>query len=45
MDAAIVNTMSPGDKVVNATLGVFGKRFGQIAEVYGAEVTTLDFPY
>lgn len=45
MEAAIVNTLSPGDKVVNATIGVFGNRFGEIAEVYGAEVTTLDFPY
>ena len=28
MEAAIVNTLSPGDKVVNATIGVFGNRFG-----------------
>ena len=45
MEAAIVNTLSPGDKVINATVGVFGNRFGEIAEVYGAEVVTLGFPF
>jgi len=45
MEAAIVNTLSPGDKVVNATIGVFGNRFTDIAEIYGAEVTTLNFPF
>ena len=45
MEAAIVNTLSPGDKVINATIGVFGNRFTEIAETYGAEVTTLSFPY
>jgi aspartate aminotransferase-like enzyme len=45
MEAAIVNTLSPGDKVVNATIGVFGNRFTDIAEIYGAEVTTLNFSF
>jgi aspartate aminotransferase-like enzyme len=45
MEASIVNTLSPGDKVVNATIGVFGNRFTDIAEIYGAEVTTLSFPF
>ena len=45
MEAAVVNTMSPGDKVMNATIGVFGNRFTDIAEAYGAEVTTLTFPF
>ena len=43
MEAAVVNTLSPGDKVVCVTTGAFGDRFGQIAEVYGADVTTLSF--
>ena len=42
MEAAIVNTLSPGDKVVNVSVGVFGNRFGDIAEVFGAEVIRLD---
>lgn len=42
MEAAIVNTLSPGDKVLNVSIGVFGNRFAQIAEAYGARVTRLD---
>ena len=45
MEAAIINTLSPGDKVLNVSVGVFGNRFGEIAEVYGADVTTLSFPF
>jgi aspartate aminotransferase-like enzyme len=45
MEAAIVNTLSPGDKVINATVGVFGNRFGIICERYGVDVTTLSFPF
>ncbi len=45
MEAAVVNTLSPGDKVVNATIGVFGNRFTDIAEAFGADVITLDFPF
>jgi aspartate aminotransferase-like enzyme len=45
MEAAIVNTLSPGDKVLNVTVGVFGNRFGEIAEIYGAELVTLSFPF
>ena len=45
MEAAIVNTLSPGDRVLCATAGVFGDRFGQIAELYGADVVTIRFPH
>ena len=45
MEAAVVNTLSPGDKVLCATVGEFGNRFGEIATAYGADVTTLTFPY
>jgi aspartate aminotransferase-like enzyme len=45
MEAAVVNTLSPGDKVINATVGVFGNRFTDIASAYGAEVSTLEFPF
>ena len=41
MEAAIVNTLSPGDKVLAVSIGSFGDRFGTIAEVYGADVTRL----
>ena len=45
MEAAIVNTLSPGDKVICATAGAFGDRFGQIAKVFGADVITAAFPW
>ena len=44
MEAAIVNTLSPGDSVLCATTGVFGSRFGQMAQAFGADVKTLEFP-
>ena len=45
MEAAIVNTLSPGDKVLSASNGVFGDRFADIAECYGAEVARLSFEF
>jgi aspartate aminotransferase-like enzyme len=43
MEAAIVNTLSPGDHVLAVTIGEFGDRFAAIAEAYGAEVQVLRF--
>jgi len=45
MEAAVVNTLSPGDKVLVVSIGAFGDRFAQIAEAYGAEVTRLNVPW
>jgi len=45
LEAAIVNTLSPGDKVLSVTIGVFGERFGTIAEEFGAEVIPLSFEW
>jgi aspartate aminotransferase-like enzyme len=45
LEAAIVNTLSPGDRVLAVTIGVFGERFAQIAEAYGANVTRLEIPW
>ena len=42
LEAAVVNTLSPGDPVLAVTIGSFGDRFAKIAEVYGAEVTRLE---
>ena len=44
MEAAVVNTLSPDDKVVCASVGSFGDRFGQIARIFGADVVMLSFP-
>ncbi|MFC1870010.1 pyridoxal-phosphate-dependent aminotransferase family protein [Chloroflexota bacterium] len=38
MEAAIVNTLSPGDKVLSVSIGEFGERFATIAQQFGAEV-------
>ena len=45
MEAALVNVLSPGDKVLAVSIGVFGERFAQIAETYGAQVIRLPFPW
>lgn len=44
MEAAIVNTLSPGDKVLACPVGVFGERFAEIAKRYGAKVDKLETP-
>jgi aspartate aminotransferase-like enzyme len=44
LEAAIVNTLSPGDRVLAVTIGVFGDRFASIARAFGADVTELRFP-
>lgn len=42
LEAAVVNTLSPGDKVLALSCGVFGNRFARIAQAYGAEVTRIE---
>jgi aspartate aminotransferase-like enzyme len=41
LEAAIVNMLSPGDEVLAVTIGVFGDRFADIAEAFGATVHRL----
>lgn len=41
LEAAIVNTLSPGDKVLAVSIGVFGERFTNIAQRFGAEIIPL----
>lgn len=43
LEAAVVNFINPGDKVIVASIGNFGERFKQIAEMYDAEVDFIDF--
>ena len=45
MEASVVNTLSPGDRVIALTIGSFGQRFVQIAEAFGADVVKLEAPY
>jgi aspartate aminotransferase-like enzyme len=41
LEAAIVNTLSPGDAVLGVSIGAFGDRFASIAEAYGATVDRM----
>jgi aspartate aminotransferase-like enzyme len=45
MEAAIVNTLSPGERVLSISNGAFSERFADIAEQYGAQVTRLSFEW
>jgi aspartate aminotransferase-like enzyme len=45
MEAAVVNFLSPGDKVLLASSGIFGRRFGEVAKAYGADLRTVQAPY
>ncbi len=42
LEAAVVNTLSPGDRVLGVSIGSFGDRFARIAGAYGADVTRID---
>jgi len=45
LEAVIVNTLSPGDKVLSVSIGVFGERFATIAQRFGAEIIPLRFEW
>ena len=38
LETAVVNTLSPGDKVLACSIGSFGDRLRSIAKTYGAEI-------
>jgi len=42
LEAAVVNTISPGDRVLAVSIGSFGDRFAKIARTYGADVATIE---
>jgi aspartate aminotransferase-like enzyme len=41
LEAAVVNVLSPGDRVLGVSIGSFGDRFAKIAETYGAAVEVV----
>ena len=45
METAIVNTTSPGDKILSISIGWFGERFAEISEAYGCETIKISFEY
>jgi alanine-glyoxylate transaminase/serine-glyoxylate transaminase/serine-pyruvate transaminase len=44
-EAALVNTLSPGDRVLACVNGHFSTGFARTAAAYGIEVERLDVPY
>ena len=42
MEAAVVNTLSPRDRVLVVTIGAFGDRFAKIAGAFGADVERFE---
>jgi len=42
LEAAVVNTLSPADRVLGVSIGSFGDRFAKIARIYGANVTKIE---
>ena len=45
LEAAVVNTLSPGDRVLAVTIGSFGDRFAKIASAFGAHVERFEVPW
>ena len=43
LEAAVVNTLSPGERTVVISIGVFGDRVAEIASTYGADVAVVSF--
>lgn len=41
MEALLVNTLNPGDKVLAIDSGKFGERWAEMAQVFGAHVQTM----
>lgn len=45
MESAVANLFSPGEHVVAISIGSFGNRLAKIAEVFGLQVTRIEFPW
>lgn len=45
LEAAVVNMLSPGDRVLAVTIGAFGNRFAKIASIFGAQVERFEVPW
>jgi aspartate aminotransferase-like enzyme len=44
LEAAVVNTISPGDRVLGISIGVFGDRFCQLVQAYGGDLVKPEIP-
>ena len=41
LEAAVTNLLSPGDKILSVSIGVFGDRFANIAKTFGTDVIPM----
>jgi serine---pyruvate transaminase len=44
-ESAVVNLVSPGDRVLAVTAGEFGERWARLARTYGADVSDLGYAW
>jgi aspartate aminotransferase-like enzyme len=42
IESTVVNTLSPGDKIVTVSQGVFSERFAKVAEAHGVQVERVE---
>ncbi|MEG6617114.1 alanine--glyoxylate aminotransferase family protein [Peptococcaceae bacterium 1198_IL3148] len=45
LEAAVANTVNPGDKILTLNTGKFGERFGELGNKYGAQVDEIKFTW
>jgi aspartate aminotransferase-like enzyme len=45
MESAVVNLLSPGDKVIVVSVGNFGQRFAKIMRSFGVEPKVIDYEW
>ncbi len=45
MEAAVVNTLAPGDKALCVVAGKFGERWSDMAQCFGIEVKNIEVPW
>jgi aspartate aminotransferase-like enzyme len=43
LESLVVNTLSPGQRLLVASMGYFGERMGKIARAFGVDVVQIDF--
>tara|TARA_B100000749_G_scaffold280896_1_gene280699 strand:+ start:71072 stop:72232 length:1161 start_codon:yes stop_codon:yes gene_type:complete len=45
MEAALVNTLSPGERILSIVSGKFGQRWSKMAKAYGIESEEIEVPW
>src|SRR5260370_23623712 len=43
LESLVANTLSPGQRLLVASMGYFGERMGKIARAFGIDVVQIDF--